>query len=96
MDEITDGNPFINTLFRRSSKTQDQNPTAAAKPSAQPAAPAQPASAPQPTPADVPSLDNEQEDDTLVFQHILNGAKALTQMPLRAFLSPRTMGLKLT
>jgi hypothetical protein len=30
MDEITDGNPFINTLFRRSSKTQDQNPTAAA------------------------------------------------------------------
>lgn len=42
MDEITDGNPFINTLFRRSSKTQDQNPTAAAKPSAQPAAPAEP------------------------------------------------------
>lgn len=68
MDEITDGNPFINTLFRRSNKTQ--SPAAVPKPAAQPVAPAQPAPAPQPTPADTPSLDNEQEDDTLVFQHI--------------------------
>lgn len=95
MDEITDGNPFINTLFRRSSKTQDQNPTVAAKPSAQPAAPAQPASAPQPTPADVPSLNNEQEDDTLVFQHILDGAKSPDANAAQSVLSPRTMGLKL-
>ena len=74
MDEITDGNPFINTLFRRSNKTQ--SPATVPKPAAQPVAPAQPAPAPQPTPADTPSLDNEQEDDTLVFQHILDGAKS--------------------
>lgn len=49
MDEITDGNPFINTLFRRSNKTQ--SPAAVPKPAAQPVAPAQPAPAPQPTPA---------------------------------------------
>lgn len=75
MDEITDGNPFINTLFRRSNKTQNQNPAAAAKPAAQPVAPAQPAPAPQPTPAAVSAPDDEQEDDTLVFQHILDNAK---------------------
>lgn len=93
MDEITDGNPFINTLFRRSSKTQDQNPTAAAKPSAQPAAPAQPASAPQPTPADVPSLDNEQEDDTLVFQHILDGAKSPDANAAQSVSQPENDGI---
>lgn len=60
MDEITDGNPFINTLFRRSNKTQ--SPATVPKPAAQPVAPAQPAPAPQPTPADTPSLDNEQND----------------------------------
>lgn len=95
MDEITDGNPFINTLFRRSSKTQDQNPTAAAKPSAQPAAPAQPASAPQPTPADVPSLDNEQEDDTLVFQHILNGAKSPDANAAQSVSQPENDGIEI-
>lgn len=95
MDEITDGNPFINTLFRRSSKTQDQNPTAAAKPSAQPAAPAQPASAPQPTPADVPSLDNEQEDDTLVFQHILDGAKSLDANAAQSVSQPENDGIEI-
>lgn len=95
MDEITDGNPFINTLFRRSSKTQDQNPTAAAKPSAQPAAPAQPASAPQPTPADVPSLDNEQEDDTLVFQHILDGAKSPDANAAQSVSQPESDGIEI-
>lgn len=95
MDEITDGNPFINTLFRRSSKTQDQNPTAAAKPSAQPAAPAQPASAPQPTPADVPSLDNEQEDDTLVFQHILDGAKSPDANAAQSVFQPENDGIEI-
>lgn len=95
MDEITDGNPFINTLFRRSSKTQDQNPTAAAKPSAQPAAPAQPASAPQPTPADVPSLDNEQEDDTLVFQHILDGAKSPVANAAQSVSQPENDGIEI-
>lgn len=95
MDEITDGNPFINTLFRRSSKTQDQNPTVAAKPSAQPAAPAQPASAPQPTPADVPSLDNEQEDDTLVFQHILNGAKSPDANAAQSVSQPENDGIEI-
>ena len=95
MDEITDGNPFINTLFRRSSKTRDQNPTAAAKPSAQPAAPAQPASAPQPTPADVPSLDNEQEDDTLVFQHILDGAKSPDANAAQSVSQPENDGIEI-
>lgn len=95
MDEITDGNPFINTLFRRSSKTKDQNPTAAAKPSAQPAAPAQPASAPQPTPADVPSLDNEQEDDTLVFQHILDGAKSPDANAAQSVSQPENDGIEI-
>lgn len=95
MDEITDGNPFINTLFRRSSKTQDQNPTAAAKPSAQLAAPAQPASAPQPTPADVSSLDNEQEDDTLVFQHILNGAKGPDANAAQSVSQPENDGIEI-
>ncbi len=95
MDEITDGNPFINTLFRRSSKTQDQNPTAAAKPSAQPAAPAQPASAPQPTPADVPFLDNEQEDDTLVFQHILDGAKSPDANATQSVSQPENDGIEI-
>ena len=95
MDEITDGNPFINTLFRRSSKTQDQNPTAAAKPSAQPAAPAQPASALQPTPADVPSLDNEQEDDTLVFQHILDGAKSPDANATQSVSQPESDGIEI-
>lgn len=93
MDEITDGNPFINTLFRRSSKTQ--SPTAAAKPSAQPAAPAQPASAPQPTPADVPSLDNEQEDDTLVFQHILDGAKSPDANAAQSVSQPENDGIEI-
>lgn len=95
MDEITDGNPFINTLFRRSSKTQDQNPTAAAKPSAQPAAPAQPAPAPQPTPADTPSLDNEQEDDTLVFQHILDGAKSPDANATQSVSQPENDGIEI-
>lgn len=95
MDEITDGNPFINTLFRRSSKTQDQNPTAAPKPSAQPAAPAQPTSAPQPTPADVPSLDNEQEDDTLVFQHILDGAKCPDANAAQSVSQPENDGIEI-
>lgn len=95
MDEITDGNPFINTLFRRSSKTQDQNPTAAAKPSAQPAAHAQPASAPQPTPADAPSLDNEQEDDTLVFQHILDGAKSPDANAAQSVSQPENDGIEI-
>lgn len=93
MDEITDGNPFINTLFRRSNKTQ--SPTAAAKPSAQPAAPAQSASAPQPTPADVPSLDNEQEDDTLVFQHILDGAKSPDANAAQSVSQPENDGIEI-
>lgn len=93
MDEITDGNPFINTLFRRSNKTQ--SPSAAAKPSAQPAAPAQPASAPQPTPADVPSLDNEQEDDTLVFQHILDGAKSPDANATQSVSQPENDGIEI-
>jgi hypothetical protein len=94
MDEITDGNlTFINTLFRRSNKTQ--SPTAAAKPSAQPAAPAQPASAPQPTPADVPSLDNEQEDDTLVFQHILDGAKSPDANATQSVSQPENDGIEI-
>lgn len=93
MDEITDGNPFINTLFRRSNKTQ--SPTAAAKPSAQPAAPAQPAPAPQPTPADTPSLDNEQEDDTLVFQHILDGAKSPDANAAQSVSQPENDGIEI-
>ncbi len=93
MDEITDGNPFINTLFRRSNKTQ--SPTAAAKPSAQPAAPAQPAPAPQPTPADTPSLDNEQEDDTLVFQHILDGAKSHDANAAQSVSQPENDGIEI-
>ena len=93
MDEITDGNPFINTLFLRSNKTQ--SPAAAAKPSAQPAAPAQPASAPQPTPADVPSLDNEQEDDTLVFQHILDGAKSPDANAAQSVSQPENDGIEI-
>lgn len=93
MDEITDGNPFINTLFRRSNKTQ--SPTAAAKPSAQPAAPAQPAPAPQPTPADTPSLDNEQEDDTLVFQHILDGAKSPDANVAQSVSQPENDGIEI-
>lgn len=95
MDEITDGNPFINTLFRRSSKTKDQNPTAAVKPSAQPAAPAQPASAPQPTPADAPFLDNEQEDDTLVIQHILDGAKSPDANAAQSVSQPENDGIEI-
>lgn len=93
MDEITDGNPFINTLFRRSNKTQ--SPTAAAKPSAQPAAPAQPASAPQPTPADVPSPDNEQEDDTLVFRHIPDGAKSPDANAAQSVSQPENDGIEI-
>lgn len=93
MDEITDGNPFINTLFRRSNKTQ--SPTAAAKPSAQPAAPAQPAPAPQPTPADTPSLDNEQEDDTLVFQHIPDGAKSPDANAAQSVSQPENDGIEI-
>lgn len=93
MDEITDENPFINTLFRRSNKTQ--SPTAAAKPSAQPAAPAQPAPAPQPTPADTPSLDNEQEDDTLVFQHILDGAKSPDANAAQSVSQPENDGIEI-
>lgn len=93
MDEITDGNPFINTLFCRSNKTQ--SPTAAAKPSAQPAAPAQPAPAPQPTPADTPSLDNEQEDDTLVFQHILDGAKSPDANAAQSVSQPENDGIEI-
>lgn len=93
MDEITDGNPFINTLFRRSNKTQ--NPAAVTKPAAQPVAPAQPASAPQPTPADVPSLDNEQEDDTLVFQHILDGAKNPDANAAQSVSQPENDGIEI-
>lgn len=93
MDEITDGNPFINTLFRRSNKTQ--SPAAVPKPSAQPAAPAQPAPAPQPTPADTPSLDNEQEDDTLVFQHILDGAKSPDANAAQSVSQPENDGIEI-
>ena len=93
MDEITDGNPFINTLFRRSNKTQ--SPAAVPKPAAQPVAPAQPASAPQPTPADVPSLDNEQEDDTLVFQHILDGAKSPDANAAQSVSQPENDGIEI-
>ena len=89
MDEITDGNPFINTLFRRSNKTQ--SPTAAAKPSAQPAAPAQPASAPTFLPWTMSRKMTPSYSSTFWTVQ-----RALTQMPLRAFLSPKTMGLKLT
>lgn len=66
-----------------------------AKPSAQPAAPAQPASAPQPTPADVPSLDNEQEDDTLVFQHILDGAKSPDANAVQSVSQPENDGIEI-
>lgn len=93
MDEITDGNPFINTLFRRSNKTQ--SPAAVPKPAAQPVAPAQPASAPQPTPADTPSLDNEQEDDTLVFQHILDGAKSPDANAAQSVSQPENDGIEI-
>lgn len=93
MDEITDGNPFINTLFRRSNKTQ--SPAAVPKPAAQPVAPAQPASAPQPTPADAPSLDNEQEDDTLVFQHILDGAKSPDANAAQSVSQPENDGIEI-
>lgn len=93
MDEITDGNPFINTLFRRSNKTQ--SPAAVPKPAAQPVAPAQPASAPQPTPADTPSLDNEQEDDTLVFQHILDGAKSSDANAAQSVSQPENDGIEI-
>lgn len=93
MDEITDGNPFINTLFRRSNKTQ--SPAAVPKPAAQPVAPAQPAPAPQPTPADAPSLDNEQEDDTLVFQHILDGAKSPDANAAQSVSQPENDGIEI-
>lgn len=93
MDEITDGNPFINTLFRRSNKTQ--SPAAVPKPAAQPVAPAQPAPAPQPTPADTPSLDNEQEDDTLVFQHILDGAKSPNANAAQSVSQPENDGIEI-
>lgn len=93
MDEITDGNPFINTLFRRSNKTQ--SPAAVPKPVAQPVAPAQPAPAPQPTPADTPSLDNEQEDDTLVFQHILDGAKSPDANAAQSVSQPENDGIEI-
>lgn len=93
MDEITDGNPFINTLFRRSNKTQ--SPAAVPKPAAQPVAPAQPAPAPQPTPADTPSLDNEQEDDTLVFQHILDGAKSHDVNAAQSVSQPENDGIEI-
>lgn len=93
MDEITDGNPFINTLFRRSNKTQ--SPAAVPKPAAQPVAPAQPAPAPQPTPADTPSLDNEQEDDTLVFQHILDGAKSPDANAVQSVSQPENDGIEI-
>lgn len=93
MDEITDGNPFINTLFRRSNKTQ--SPAAVPKPAAQPVAPAQPAPAPQPTPADVPSLDSEQEDDTLVFQHILDGAKSPDANAAQSVSQPENDGIEI-
>ena len=93
MDEITDGNPFINTLFRRSNKTQ--SPTAVPKPAAQPVAPAQPAPAPQPAPADTPSLDNEQEDDTLVFQHILDGAKSPDANAAQSVSQPENDGIEI-
>ncbi len=93
MDEITDGNPFINTLFRRSNKTQ--SPAAVPKPAAQPVAPAQPAPAPQPTPADTPSLDNEQEDDTLVFQHILDGAKSPDANAAQSVSQPENDGIEI-
>lgn len=93
MDEITDGNPFINTLFRRSNKTQ--SPAAVPKPAAQPVAPAQPAPAPQPTPADTPSLDNEQEDDTLVFQHILDGAKSPDENAAQSVSQPENDGIEI-
>ena len=87
MDEITDGNPFINTLFRRSNKTQ--SPAAVPKPAAQPAP------APQPTPADTPSLDNEQEDDTLVFQHILDGAKSPDANAAQSVSQPENDGIEI-
>ena len=61
----------------------------------QPAAPAQPASAPQPTPADVPSLDNEQEDDTFVFQHILDGAKSPDANAAQSFSQPENDGIEI-
>lgn len=93
MDEITDGNPFINTLFHRSNKTQ--SPAAVPKPAAQPVAPAQPAPAPQPTPADTPSLDNEQEDDTLVFQHILDGAKSPDANAAQSVSQPENDGIEI-
>lgn len=93
MDEITDGNPFINTLFRRSNKTQ--SPAAVPKPAAQPVAPAQPAPAPQPTPADTPSLDNEQEDNTLVFQHILDGAKSPDANATQSVSQPENDGIEI-
>lgn len=93
MDEITDGNPFINTLFRRSNKTQ--SPAAVPKPAAQPVAPAQPAPAPQPTPADTPSLDNEQEYDTLVFQHILDGAKSPDANAAQSVSQPENDGIEI-
>lgn len=93
MDEITDGNPFINTLFRRSNKTQ--SPATVPKPAAQPVAPAQPAPAPQPTPADTPSLDNEQEDDTLVFQHILDGAKSPNANAAQSVSQPENDGIEI-
>lgn len=93
MNEITDGNPFINTLFRRSNKTQ--SPAAVPKPAAQPVAPAQPAPTPQPTPADTPSLDNEQEDDTLVFQHILDGAKSPDANAAQSVSQPENDGIEI-
>lgn len=82
MDEITDGNPFINTLFRRSNKTQ--SPAAVPKPAAQPVAP-----------ADTPSLDNEQEDDTLVFQHILDGAKSPDANAAQSVSQPENDGIEI-
>ena len=94
MDEITDGNPFINTLFRRSNKTQ--SPTAAAKPLR--------------NLLHLHSLHRHRSLRLPTFLPWTMSRKmtpsysstfwtvqrALTQMPLRAFLSPKTMGLKLT
>ena len=64
-------------------------------PKGNPGAMQQPASAPQPTPADVPSLDNEQEDDTLVFQHILDGAKSPDANAAQSVSQPENDGIEI-